>query len=390
MTTSLLLTVSLSLAASSAFAQPQAPTAVDPILAHFREFRAALDRGDAAAAERALDASTAVNGPKTAALALNLATLRLDLGKPTAAYAPAKRAYELATADATAGVDPLMAALALGRAQLAVEGANGATLLGETIAQAERRGDLHSEAYSAAVDLARTSFTLGQYETARSAWATSARLAAGSPNDPAVARGLAHTGEGAAIFMQAVKQGERRPNRAGVPITVIDASAVRDANAAFTEALDLLQPAVDEEADGGDESALTLAPGAYAQALAWQGALRAKLQSQGDDLPRAEYRGRTAPGATARCAVRLVAEPAPTYPSDALLASGFGAVVMRIRTDAQGAVVERQIAAAIPQGSFSEAVAAVADEWRVEVAADLAPGCRLDGTRYTSILFVAE
>jgi len=53
-------------------------------------------------------------------------------------------------------------------------------------------------------------------------------------------------------------------------------------------------------------------------------------------------------------------------------------------------VIERRIAATIPQGSFSEAVAAVADEWRVEVAADLAPGCRLDGTRYTSILFVAE
>ena len=70
--------------------------------------------------------------------------------------------------------------------------------------------------------------------------------------------------------------------------------------------------------------------------------------------------------------------------------SGVGAVVIRARTDAQGAIVEHQIAAAIPAGSFSEAVAAVADQWRVEVAPDAAPGCRLDGTQYTPILFVAE
>jgi hypothetical protein len=378
--------VTFSLAAPAAFAQAQDAPAVDPVLAHFREFRAALDRGDAAAAEAAAqlayDASEAVNGQRTAVLAINLATLRLDLGKPTAAYAPAQRAHELATANQDSGVDPLVAALVLGRAELAVDGASGAERLREAIGQAERRGDLQNEAYPAAVELARTAFALEQYALAGEAWAASDRVAAGSPSDPAFARGLARTGEGAAIFMQATAESGRGPSTRPA---VIARGAARDANAALADALSLLQPF----ADGGDEGVLTLAQSAYAHALAWQGILRAKMQSQGDELPRAAGE-ETPPGAAARCAVRLVAEPPPAYPNDALLASGVGAVVIRARTDAQGAIVEHQIAAAIPAGSFSEAVAAVADQWRVEVAPDAAPGCRLDGTQYTPILFVAE
>jgi hypothetical protein len=384
MTTRFVLVISLSLAASAA-AQPRASVPADPVTANFREFRAALERGDGvaadAAAARALEESEAQNGPKTAVLALNLATLRLDRGEPDAAYAPARRAHELATADRASGVDPLIAALALGRAELAVENAAGTARLSDAIAQAERRGDLDNEAYSASVDLARASFERGQYATAREAWAASVRLAAGSADEADVARGLARTGEGAAIFMQAVKQ--HGPGAAAIPVAALDARAVREASAAFAEALARLRPF----ADGSGETALTLAQRAYAQALAWEGALRAKLQAQGDSLPETNFSGATA---SERCAVRLVAEPAPDYPRDALLGSGFGAVVMRVRTDTRGEIVERQIAAAIPSGSFGEAVAAVADEWRVEVAPAAQPGCRRDGTHYTPILFVAE
>jgi hypothetical protein len=386
MTLRSMLAVSLALAAPAAFAQPSPAPSEDPVLVYFRESRAALDRGDAAAAEApaqlALEASKTVNGPRTAILALNLATLRLDLDKPEAAHAPALLAFELATADADSGVDPLTAALALGRAELAADSAAGVARLHEALARAGGRDDLQSAAYSAAVGLARTTFALQQYAAASEAWETAARFVAGSPDNPAFAAGLARAGEGAAIFMDAMQR--ERPGVEGSPITSIDGRAAREANAALTEALDLLEPLAESA-----ESTPTAAQGAYAQALAWQGALRAKMQGQGEALPQDEHAARTASGATERCAVRLLAEPAPAYPSQALLGAGFGAVVMRFRTDDRGAIVERRIAAAIPTGSFSDAVAAVADEWRIEVTRDAASACRVEGTRYVPILFVA-
>jgi hypothetical protein len=384
MTPRFLLAVALSIATIAPCAQ-EPDASVDPVVASFREFRAALERGDAAAAEaaaqRGLEASERVNGPKTAVLALNLATVRLDRGQAAAAYAPARRAHELATSDAALGVDPVLTALTLGRAELAVDRTAAAARLLEAMAEAQRRGAWQAETYSGAVELARASFAAADYEAARAAWAVAARLAPGSADDSNVERGVARTGEGAALFMRALAQSPRQPGPAGTLIARIDSASARDAGAAFAEALDLLQPF----SGAAGQGALTLAQRGYAEALAWEGALRAKMQSQGDDLPRAER----AAAASGRCSVRLVPDPAPDYPSGALLGSGFGAVVMRVRTDGRGAIVDRQIAAAIPAGSFSEAVAAVADEWRVEVL-DAASGCRLDGIQYTPILFVAD
>jgi hypothetical protein len=384
MATRVLLTVAFS-AVCAAAAQSQDAPAVDPVMACFREFRGALERGDSQAAEsdaeRCLELSERLNGAKTAVLALNLAEVRLDRGEPDSAYAPAQRAYELATASSSSGVEPLLAELTLGRAQLAVDRENGVERLREAIAEAERDGTAQSDAYVASIDLARTSFMRGEYDIAREAWAAAARLAGASSDDPKIARGLARTGEGAAIFMQATIDA-RRSTVAAVLGTAIEVPAAREASAAFAEALDLLQPS----ADSTDEHALTLAQRGYAEALAWDGALRAKMQSQGEDLPHADRR----PAADGRCSLRLVPDPAPNYPHDALLGSGFGAVVMRVQTDARGAIVHSQVAAAIPTGSFSDAVEAVSGKWRVEVEPGAAPGCRRDGTQYTPILFVAD
>lgn len=380
MTLRSLIGVSLLWASASGYAQDAAPA--DPVIANFREYRAALERGDTAAAETAAqaayDASVAANGNRTAVLALNLATLRLDLGKPAAAYEPAQKAHELATASPDAGVDPLLAALTFGRAALAVDGMQAAPALVEALKQAERRGDLPTETYSAWVDLARQAFVRRDYEAAREAWAASARLAANAPDRVEFARGLARAGEGAAIFMQAIVEGGGRPGDGGAEIS---RGAARDANEAFGEALRLLQTYTEDT----DPSVLTVGQAVYAQALAWHGALRAKLSLQGEELPAG-----VPPPAGGRCAVRLVAEPPPIYPSEALAESGVGAVVIRVTTDAEGQIVDRKIAATVPSGSFSDSVAAVAGQWRVEVAPDAAPGCRRDGTQYTPILFVAD
>jgi TonB family protein len=358
------------------YAQDAAPA--DPVLANFREYRAALERGDTAAAETAAqaayDASVAANGNRTAVLALNLATLRLDLGKPNTAYAPAQKAHELATADPDSGVDPLLAALTFGRAALTVDGMQAAPALLEALKQAERRGELPTETYSAWVDLARQAFARKDYGIARDAWAASARLAANAPDRVEFARGLARAGEGAAIFMQAIVESDGE---------AISRGAARDANEAFGEALRLLQTYTEDT----DPSVLTVGQAVYAQALAWHSALRAKTSLQGNELP---ANAAVAQPAGGRCAVRLIAEPPPVYPSEALAESGVGSVVIRVTTDAEGQIIDRKVAATVPSGPFSESVAAVAAQWRVEVAPDAVPGCRRDGTQYTPILFVAD
>ena len=95
----------IALPTAPAFAQPPA---TDPVVAHFRDYRAAIDRQDFAAAETAataaLEASEAGKGSRTAVLALNLALLRLTLAEPAAAHAPAARAHELATSRTETGV----------------------------------------------------------------------------------------------------------------------------------------------------------------------------------------------------------------------------------------------------------------------------------------------
>src|SRR5689334_13199465 len=98
-------------------------TAADPVAAHFRDYRAAIDRKDFTAAEAAataaLEASEAANGSSTAVLALNLALLRLSLAEPARALEPAQRAHELAANNRGSGVDALLASVTLGRAELA-------------------------------------------------------------------------------------------------------------------------------------------------------------------------------------------------------------------------------------------------------------------------------
>ena len=87
--------------------KPRRPST--PIVAHFREYRAALERNDLPAAETAaaaaLAASEAAHGSRTAVLALNLANVRLELGGEYDALTPARTAHALATRFRGSGVD---------------------------------------------------------------------------------------------------------------------------------------------------------------------------------------------------------------------------------------------------------------------------------------------
>jgi hypothetical protein len=141
-------------AVAQAWAQQPAPAA-DPVVSNFREYRAALERNDLAAAETAaataLTASEQAQGARTAALALNLANVRLALGDNRDALTPARTAHRLAASSADAGVDPRLAALTLGRAELAANEPDGGERLVRAIAAAEADPALGAAAYDAAV-----------------------------------------------------------------------------------------------------------------------------------------------------------------------------------------------------------------------------------------------
>src|SRR5262249_9144906 len=101
----------LSLAASTEAASAQS----NPIAENYRAYPAAIQRGDLAAAEAPAAAAFAASqgqfgdGGRTAVLALNLARLRLAVGKYHEALDPASVAYRVAQAQgAAAGVDQVM------------------------------------------------------------------------------------------------------------------------------------------------------------------------------------------------------------------------------------------------------------------------------------------
>ena len=156
MRTAILAVLAAGLAATASAQTGDAP---NPVIAHYRAYRAALERNDMAAAEVAAEAALAASeardgdGGRTAVLAMNLAQARLDRGRTREALAPAQRAHGLALSrGAQSGVDPLLASLILGRAELAGDDGNEARLVA-ALEQAKGRSDVHTEAYAAAIAL---------------------------------------------------------------------------------------------------------------------------------------------------------------------------------------------------------------------------------------------
>jgi hypothetical protein len=377
-----------------AFAAPAAAqqASSDPVIVNFREYRAALERNDLPAAEKAaaaaLAASEATNGRRTAVLALNLATVRLELGSEYDALEPARTAHELATAGADSGVDPRVATLVLGRAELASdEERDGSRRLIAAIPAAEGDSAIAADVYSAATALAQWALETREYNTAESAWATAERLA-DTTDDPTFARARALTGRGVAIFLRSANPQElqtgTRLNRESTP----EAQAAADA---FASAQSLLMPAAYAEAPPG--ARLTAGQAAYAQAMAWQGALLARQETLNEAAPVALPTLQSIPVYDGRGLCRMRAfngGPELEYPTEALFRYGVGAVVMHFALEPDGAVRSRTIAASVPPGPLGEAVAATLDNWRIEKASGSATDCRAPPSLYYVIRFVLQ
>jgi hypothetical protein len=359
------------------------------VVAHFRDYRAAIDRKDFAAAETAataaLEASEAANGSRTAVLALNLALLRLSLAQPDRALEPAQRAHELASNDRDSGVDGLLASLTLGRAELAADLEAGVERVSSAVADAEKRKAFLAEAYTATVALGEWALANEAYDTARAAWIAAERLApAGSP-DPGLGLGRARLNQGVAIVLAGINRPRNPSSRNSLTVTA--SNAAHEADAAFSEAQRLLRSYAFPSEAG---EALSIGQVLYAQAMAWQGALRARLRSQDEELR--EESGMQVdppqrPGMPVPCSYETDID-ALGYPPNAVETLGAGAVVIHTRFDDSGNVLRRDVAAGVPTGLFVDATRRQLPGLRSERAAGSPPDCEASGSRYDVVLYV--
>jgi TonB family protein len=378
----------LVLVASPAAAQ----TTPDPVLQHYRDYRAAVERQDWAAAEtsaaQALTASEARDGDggRTAVLALNLAITRLIANDAAGALGPAQRALTLAEAGAP-GVNPTVAALTLGRAELVTRGQTGAERLAALLADDSALANVPAEEiYPAAAMLGAWAMQQSQHERARESWSVAARHAAGSIYGEEYGLANARLWEAAAIITHEVRGGQRRMNT----------DNATEAYGMLAEAYALLRPMALIEPAGVE---LTVAQNTYANVLAWLGAVRAKLAADGQRTPnwpgeaQGDADGMSEIGAPTdltlpRCLVDLDPDPLPRFPEEELRRSQLGVVVVRLQFDDAGNVVQHRVVARAGSEGFQRAVERVADRWSVTRDADSPAHCRMPRTLLSPVSFV--
>jgi TonB family protein len=367
-------------------ASAQTPTAME----HYRAYRAALERGDLAAAENEAEQGLAIaeaNGdPRTAVFALNLATTRITRGDRAGALAPARRALSLAQAGAD-GVDPTFAEVVVGRAELANSGQAGADRLSRIILNDAASALAVDEVYPAAAELGHWLLLNRQPDLAAEAWSVAGANASGSLFGEAYGRGNARTWEAASIIIDEVgyRSGRHR----------INAVRAQQAYALLTEAYLALRPLSQQEAPGLE---LTVAQQAFAQTMAWRSALHAKLVADGQHIPpqppeaQGDADGNAELGpvdlTAPRCLVNMISRPAPQYPAAELEDAQLGVVVLRLRLDADGEVLSHQVAARAGSEGFVRPVERVADRWRFERREDSPPNCRMPQSLLVPVSFM--
>lgn len=365
---------------------PAAAHQSNPVLEHYRAYRAAMDRGDTVAAEaEALQALAASerrdgDGGRTGVLALNLALVRLMNDHASDAVGPAARALRVAETNVAAGVDLVMAQIVLARAELGAareeSGAarSAAQRLGDLLVQAEPRQDLRAEVYAGAAQLAAWQFARQRWRDAERSWSIAERVADGASGDPRWARGYAQIGIAASMLMTEGHTAMIRP----------DAQRAWDELVAAGDAFlpSLRQPFVDGQ--------LTPPQFAFAQAFAWRAALNAKLTSDEVDIRRPPFQSGYVLGSPASnppyCEVSFATRVSLDYPDEAESHGGVGAVVLLLETNDKGEVVRREVVTAVGE-AFAESIEDADGVWRIEAGEGSAPGCRLDMMWLQAVVF---
>ena len=351
---------SLAFAPTSGRAQDN-PT--ETVRVQYEAFSAAYQAGDLAGAElaarSALDAHAAadLDDASRAVLLVNLAIVLVESRQGVAAQGALDQLSGLppeSYADAAA-----LAAVLRAGADFWADPTTGQALVAALEAAPTGQTMLSRQALTLAQTLAEQAQTARDVPLAGRAWAQTARFSeAGGAQAPLIL-GRALTGQGVALLFS---------DQDGAALT------------AFTQAMETLAPFAAE----GRGGPVTSGEAAYAEAMAWRGAARAKMSSAGVSLagyPEPQVQPAPLPDAPALCPLRITAEPPPETPQLRGGRVSVGAVVIAVSLDASGRVTATEIAAFAPDPALAESVRRVLPRWRFAANTTAAAGCRVERSR---------
>lgn len=382
--------ISVIVAAAWASCAPAAAQ-TSPIVQHYRAYQAALEANDLATADReaaaALAASEARDGDggRTAILAINLAAVRLLNNDAAGALEPGRRALTLAQSRGeAAGVSPAFAQLIVARAELAANEAGANEQLMQALDAAAGAEIDPAEVYDGARQLAAWSLRNERYEESARAWSIAASYAEGSRLPAAHARGVALTGSAASLMLGDV--GDRRRS--------MDDGVAREASNMLHQALTSIASTPGLTTEGEPSLALR----SYAEALAWRTILRAKVRTDGGQLPEAqEAQGDGADGMNEVGAIERMEQPrclisletrdgVRLYPSEAVRRARLGGVAALFRFNAAGELVEIESLSSVGGDDFGNSVENLR-AWRASIREDSPANCRREMSVIRSIAF---
>lgn len=377
---------------------PVAAQTTNAVRENYQAYTAALERGDLDAAEVAARAALAASeardgdGGSTAVLALNLAHVLLERGNTTDAVAPARRAQDLAlNAGAGSRVDPLVAGLAVRRAELPTMVDQAAEPFWFELLSAHEGGVRNEAVYDAAADFGAWASGRDNFDLSARAWRVASEASPGDEPDAILARAAALRSLGAALLLRDIAR-----NR-----TVEIASVTRraDHNEADTSPMEPLIEAVRISrplaAAQTSHIELTNAQQQFSLSLALLNAARSRLGAMNgwsSTVGAADWSqlggislAPAGQGAATLCAMSLTMEPRLRYPREAQNRYGVGAVVMRFVFAPDGAVLLAEPIATAGGEAF--AVAARRVRWTAERSENAAPNCTVPAVSLRSILF---
>jgi TonB family protein len=270
-----------------------------------------------------------------------------------------------------------MAELMWGRVRLSLEGFQGASFLTHALERAASRSDLLPDRYDAAEQLGTWAMQGHSYIVARSAWRLAADAARGAQYDAEFARGRALAYEGMAIALQSMSR--------DIFMTPTDAREARDV---FAEAHRIMRPFA---VLGSSDAGVTAPQRAYAEILAWDSVVRAKMV--GDDASRREAEAALEANPTVvdgapACTIRRResnGDDGLAYPDRAGREGQIGAVVMRMRFDASGAYQDAVLAASVGHEDLERSVVAAAGNWTY--ITDVNADCRVQRVVFMPVTF---
>lgn len=335
----------------------------EAVRVQYDTFTAAYEAGDLAGAElaarSALDAHSAadLDDASLAVLLVNLAIVLVETRQGVAAQGALDQLAGL-PAETYANAAALAAVLRAG-ADYWSDPSTASAVIAVLEAAPVGQPMLSRQALALAQTVAEQAQAARDFLLAGRAWAQTARFSeAGGAQGPLI-QGRALTGQGVALLFSDQ-----------------DAAALT----AFTQAMETLAPFAAE----GRGGPVTSGEAAYAEAMAWRGAARAKMSSAGVSLsgfPEPRVEPAPLPDAPALCPVRISADPPPETPQLRGGRVSVGAVVIAVSLDASGRTTVAEVAAFAPDPALAESVRRVLPRWRIEASASASPGCRMERTR---------